>query len=97
RSHTMKNFSKLTKKAQVREIHFHALRHTFLTNIANGIGMDAPVDIVKVMELAGHKDIQTTMIYVHSAGIKDTSSKQWSREERIRRKMDALEEVQKEA
>jgi integrase len=52
RSHTIKHFSKLTQLANVRELHFHALRHTFLTNIANGIGMDAPVDIVKVMELA---------------------------------------------
>ena len=66
----------------MREIHFHALRHTFLTNIANGIGMDGPVDILKVKELAGHSDIQTTMLYVHSAGIKDTSSRQWSRSER---------------
>ncbi len=97
RSHTMKNFSKLTRKAQVREIHFHALRHTFLTNIANGIGIDAPVDILKVMELAGHKDIQTTMIYVHGAGIKDTSSKQWSRDERIRRRRDEAEMQIKEA
>jgi integrase len=81
-SHTIKHFSKLTKLAGVREIHFHALRHTFLTNIANGIGMDAPVDIVKVMELAGHSDLKTTMIYVHSAGIRDTSSRLWSRAQR---------------
>lgn len=82
RSHTIKNFSKLTKLAGVREIHFHALRHTFLTNLANGIGMDEPVDIMKVKELAGHSDIKTTMIYVHSIGVKNTSSLQWSRSER---------------
>lgn len=81
-SHTVKNFSKVTQKAGVRELHFHALRHTFLTNIANGVRMDAPVDIVKVKELAGHSDIQTTLRYVHSVGIKDTSSMQWSREVR---------------
>lgn len=81
-SHTIKNFSKLTKQAGVREIHFHALRHTFLTNIANGIGIDRPVDILRVKELAGHSDIQTTMLYVHGAGIKDTSSLQWSRAQR---------------
>lgn len=81
-SHTIKNFSKLTRLAGVREIHFHALRHTFLTNIANGVGMDAPVDIMKVKELAGHSDIKTTMVYVHSIGVKDSSSRQWSREER---------------
>ncbi len=82
RSHTIKKFSKLTKIANVREIHFHALRHTFLTNIANGIGMDEPVPITKVQELAGHSDIGTTMIYVHSVGIKDTSSRLWSRAKR---------------
>lgn len=36
----------------------HALRHTFLTNIANGIGMDEPVHIRKVMELAGHSNLR---------------------------------------
>jgi integrase len=84
-SHTLKKFSELTRKAGVREIHFHALRHTFLTNLANGIGIDAPVDILKVKELAGHSDIQTTMLYVHKIGIKDTSSLQWSRTERKNR------------
>lgn len=97
RSHTIKNFSKLTRKAGIREIHFHALRHTFLTNIANGIGMDAPVDILKVMELAGHKDIETTMIYVHGAGVKDTSSRQWSRAERKERSQNVISFKRKEA
>ncbi len=90
RSHTIKNFSKLTKKAGVREIHFHALRHTFLTNIANGTGMDTPVDILKVMELAGHSDIETTMMYVHGAGIKETSSRQWSRAGRKEKRQNVI-------
>lgn len=81
-SHTIKHFSKLTRLAGVREIHFHALRHTFLTNVANGIGIDSPVDIMKVKELAGHRDVKTTMVYVHHIGVKDTSSLQWSRAER---------------
>ncbi len=96
RSHTIKNFSKLTQKAGVKEIHFHALRHTFLTNIANGFGMDAPVELLKVMELAGHKDIETTMIYVHGAGIKNTSSRQWCRSERRERTLNFLESTKKE-
>jgi site-specific recombinase XerD len=37
---------------------------------------------MKVKELAGHSDIKTTMIYVHSIGVKNTSSLQWSRSER---------------
>jgi integrase len=69
-------------EAGVREIHFHALQHTFLTSIANGIGIDRPFDILQVKELVGHSDIQTTMLYVHSAGIRDTISLQWSRAER---------------
>ncbi|HYX35330.1 MAG TPA: tyrosine-type recombinase/integrase [Oligoflexus sp.] len=96
RSHTMKNFSKLTKKAGVRELHFHALRHTFLTNIANGFGMDTPVELLKVMELAGHKDIETTMVYVHGAGIKNTSSRQWSRAERRMRAQNVMATTKKE-
>jgi integrase len=96
-SHTIKHFSKLTRIAGVRELHFHALRHTFLTNIANGIGMDSPVDIVKVKELAGHGDIQTTMLYVHSVGIKDTSSRQWSRDERKSRSENVIPFKRKEA
>ena len=85
-THTLKYFSKQTRYAQTREIHFHALRHTFLTNIANGIGMDEPVHIMKVKELAGHSNIETTMIYVHNEGIKNTSSLQWSRSDRKERK-----------
>jgi hypothetical protein len=67
-----------------------------LTNIANGIGMDAPVELLKVMELAGHKHIETTMIYVHGAGIKNTSSRQWSRAERRKREQIILQSMKKE-
>ena len=81
-THTLRKFSQLTRYAGVREIHFHALRHTFLTNIANGIGMDEPVHILKVKELAGHANIETTMLYVHNEGVANTSSLQWSRSRR---------------
>jgi len=37
---------------------------------------------MKVRELAGHSEIKTTMIYVHNVGVKNTSSLQWSRNER---------------
>lgn len=78
----IKNFSKYCAKAGVREIHFHSLRHTCLTNLANGYGMDAPLPLPQVQKIAGHKDIGTTMRYVHVNGIENTGSRQWSREKR---------------
>lgn len=78
----IKNFSKYCAKAGVREIHFHSLRHTCLTNLANGYGMDKPLPLPQVQKLAGHKDIATTMRYVHADGIENTASLQWSREQR---------------
>jgi integrase len=78
----IKNFSKYCAKAGVRQIHFHSLRHTCLTNLANGYGMDKPLPLPQVQKIAGHKDISTTMRYVHSNGIEQTTSMQWSRERR---------------
>lgn len=78
----IKNFSKYCRKAGVREIHFHSLRHTCLTNLANGYGMDTPLPLPQVQKIAGHRDIGTTMRYVHTNGIENTASRQWSREKR---------------
>ena len=82
RTWAIKNFSKYCAKAGVREIHFHALRHTCLTNLANGYGMDAPLPLPQVQKIAGHRDIATSMRYVHTDGIEGTNSKQWTREQR---------------
>jgi len=82
RTWAIKNFSKYCAKADVREIHFHSLRHTCLTNLANGYGMDAPLPLPQVREIAGHRDIATTMRYVHTNGIEGTNSRQWSRTHR---------------
>jgi integrase len=82
RTWAIKNFSKYCVKAGVREIHFHSLRHTCLTNLANGYGMDAPLPLPQVQKIAGHRDIGTTMRYVHTDGIENTTSRQWSRERR---------------
>jgi integrase len=78
----IKNFSKYCRKAEVREIHFHSLRHTCLTNLANGYGMDAALPLPQVQKIAGHREIGTTMRYVHVDGIENTSSRQWSRAQR---------------
>ena len=78
----IKNFSKYCAKAGVREIHFHSLRHTCLTNLANGYGMDFALPLPQVQKIAGHKDVGTTMRYVHVDGIENTGSRQWSRDKR---------------
>lgn len=83
---SIKFFSRTCRWAGVREIHFHALRHTCLTNLANGYGMDKPLPITQVQKIAGHADIKMTQRYVHTHGIEGTGSGQWSRAERIVRK-----------
>ena len=85
-------FLKDMRLAGVKEIHFHSLRHTCLTNLANGYGMDKPLPITQVQKIAGHADIKMTQRYVHTHGIEGTGSGQWSREERLARKKQ--EEVQ---
>ena len=82
RTWAIKNFSKYCEKAGVREIHFHSLRHTCLTNLANGYGLVRPVPLRQVQKIAGHREISTTMRYVHTDGIENTSSLQLSREQR---------------
>ncbi len=49
------------KRAGLRPLRFHDLRHTF------GTGMIAKADIRRVQEWMGHSDIQTTMRYLHYA------------------------------
>lgn len=49
------------KRADLRPLRFHDLRHTF------GTRMIAKADIRRVQEWMGHADIQTTMKYLHYA------------------------------
>lgn len=49
------------KRASLRPLRFHDLRHTF------GTRMIAHADIRRVQEWMGHADIQTTMRYLHYA------------------------------
>jgi integrase len=49
------------RRAELRPLRFHDLRHTF------GTRMIAKADIRRVQEWMGHADIQTTMRYLHYA------------------------------
>jgi integrase len=48
------------KRAGINGANVHSLRHTFCTQLAR-----RNVPVQKIMKLAGHKDIATTMIYVN--------------------------------
>ena len=89
---TIKFFPRTCRQAGVKEIHFHSLRHTCLTNLANGYGMARALPLPKVQQIAGHSDIKTTMRYIHNDIIKETASLQWSREEKRERSTQPMED-----
>ena len=58
RSKLLKRFKAALRAAEVREVRFHDLRHTFGTRMAaQGIPMRA------LQEMMGHRDFKTTLIY----------------------------------
>jgi integrase len=57
-----KGFRSAALKAEIENLRFHDLRHTFATRLA-----DAGTDAYTLMEILGHADIKTTMIYVHAS------------------------------
>jgi integrase len=56
-----RRYAAAVKRAGLRPMRFHDLRHTF------GTRMIAKADIRRVQEWMGHADIQTTMRYLHYA------------------------------
>ena len=54
-------FKKAVRRKQLNDrIHFHCLRHSYITHLANSV-----VSLPVVQQLAGHANISTTMGYVH--------------------------------
>jgi integrase len=60
-----RRFKAALRRAGLRSLRFHDLRHTF------GTRMIAKADIRRVQEWMGHADIQTTMRYLHYAPRED--------------------------
>jgi integrase len=56
-----RRYKRALKRAGLRRLRFHDLRHTF------GTRMIAKADIRRVQEWMGHADVQTTMRYLHYA------------------------------
>lgn len=55
-----RNFSAACKRANVRQLRFHDLRHSYASAFAMAGG-----NIFELKELLGHRDLQTTMVYAH--------------------------------
>jgi site-specific recombinase XerD len=60
RRNLMRAFYNATDRAKIADFHFHDLRHTFATRLAQ-----AGIDLYMISRLLGHKDIKMTQRYAH--------------------------------
>lgn len=70
------SFEKACREAGVPRIRIHDMRHTFISNLVM-----SGVDLRQVQDLAGHRDIKTTMRYAHltpGRGLGAVNSLNWS-------------------
>jgi site-specific recombinase XerD len=61
-SNIRRSFLTACKKANIRDFHFHDLRHCFASHLVM-----AGVDLTTVKELLGHKTLTMTLRYSHLA------------------------------
>lgn len=61
-SHMRLTFVRACRRAGITGVTFHTLRHTFASHLLTKKG----VDVVTVSKLLGHRNIETTMIYLHT-------------------------------
>lgn len=59
-SWVVQQFPRFLEKSGIADCRFHDLRHTFGTRLAQ-----AGVDLYLIMKLMGHRDIRSTMRYMH--------------------------------
>jgi len=60
---SLSKLHKICRKAGLRKIGWHCLRHTFASHLAQ-----AGANLVAIQNLLGHSDIRTTMRYAHING-----------------------------
>ena len=69
RFHIGRRMQRLCKRAGVTHRRYHGLRHTFISHL-----LQSGVSIYQVMQVAGHRRIETTQRYLHQvAGLADLS------------------------
>lgn len=66
RSKLTRRFAEAVRRADVRKVTFHELRHTFGTRMAA-----ASVPIPTIQQWMGHADMKTTQIYAHYSATSD--------------------------
>ena len=60
RQRLVRAFTKAAKDSGLQDFHFHDLRHTFATRLAQ-----AGIDLYRIAKLLGHNDVSTTQRYAH--------------------------------